>query len=136
VLSHFPPCDTYNSQADVKEVLKRYTSVFFSCIILHSATANKDRDRSNDSLLLFGNGDGGGGPNRQMLEQLRTIIIIAMISHDNKGRMKDTDGIPKVLFGTPKEMFDNLKTCVDDICVWQGELVRSIYPCYMTDIMY
>jgi len=82
VLTHFPPVDTYNSMANVKEVLFNVSNY-------------KDHDRSNQSYLLFGFGDGGGGPTRAMLEQLN--------------RMKDVDGLPQVTQRTPLDFFQRLK---------------------------
>ena len=41
VLTHFPPADTYNGQADVKESL-------------FAVSNNKDRDRSSSLLHLIG----------------------------------------------------------------------------------
>jgi alpha-mannosidase len=49
VLTHFPPADNYCSNGGLSDVLK-------------SETNFKDKGRSNSSLLLFGDGDGGGGP--------------------------------------------------------------------------
>ena len=49
VLGHFPPADTYSSDATVPELLR-------------TAREYADHDRSARSLLLFGYGDGGGGP--------------------------------------------------------------------------
>jgi alpha-mannosidase len=54
VLTHFPPADTYNSQLTADEVLRAVSS-------------NKDVDRAPVSLMLYGNGDGGGGPTRGTL---------------------------------------------------------------------
>jgi len=47
ILTHFPPADTYNSEATVKEVL-------------YNVSNFKDHERANESYLLFGYGDGGG----------------------------------------------------------------------------
>ena len=49
ILTHFPPADTYNSLANVEEVL-------------YNVSNFKDHERANESYLLFGYGDGGGGP--------------------------------------------------------------------------
>ena len=57
VLTHFPPADTYNAEATVAE-LRRASAVY------------KDHGRSHHSLLVFGHGDGGGGPTAEMLERL------------------------------------------------------------------
>ena len=51
VIAHFPPADTYNAEATVPE-LRRAARDF------------KDHERSARSLLVFGWGDGGGGPTR------------------------------------------------------------------------
>lgn len=42
---------------------------------------NKDKGRANHSAVLFGFGDGGGGPTQLMLDRLR--------------RIEDSDGLPK-----------------------------------------
>ncbi len=95
VLTHFPPADTYNSMANVKEVLFNIRNY-------------KDHDRSNHSYLLFGYGDGGGGPTRQMLEQLK--------------RMGDVDGLPRVQMRTPEDFFQRLEADAKDLTVWSDEL--------------
>lgn len=44
---------------------------------------NKDKGRANHSAVLFGFGDGGGGPTQLMLDRLH--------------RIKDSDGLPKLV---------------------------------------
>jgi alpha-mannosidase len=53
VLTHFPPADNYCSHANVSDIRK-------------SETNFKDKERSSQSLLVYGHGDGGGGPNPGM----------------------------------------------------------------------
>jgi len=48
VLVHFPPADTYNAQADVRDAIR-------------SVKGFKNKDTLSSSLMLYGNGDGGGG---------------------------------------------------------------------------
>ena len=60
VLAHFPPADTYNATVEVAELRR-------------TARDYKDHDRSGRSLLVFGWGDGGGGPTPEMLETLRRV---------------------------------------------------------------
>ena len=60
VLAHFPPADTYNATVEVAELRR-------------TARDYKDHDRSGRSLLVFGWGDGGGGPTPGMLETLRRV---------------------------------------------------------------
>ena len=50
--------------------------------VLKSSQLFKEHDRSHDSMLIYGYGDGGGGPTPEMLEQL--------------ARMTDVDGLPRV----------------------------------------
>jgi hypothetical protein len=52
--------------------------------LVHSVRNHKDKEYSNESLLVFGNGDGGGGPTTAMIERLRRlkdIVNIQEISH-------------------------------------------------------
>jgi alpha-mannosidase len=95
VLTHFPPADTYNAEATVPEIRR-------------AAAAYKDHPRSGSSLLVFGHGDGGGGPTREMLERLR--------------RVRDLAGMPRVELGTPEAFFDELEAGARDLRTVVGEL--------------
>jgi len=100
VLAHFPPVDTYNSMANVKEV--------------HYSVENyKDHESSKESYLPFGYGDGGGGPTMGMIEQLN--------------RMKNIDGLPKVEMRSPKEFFKRLEEDLIDPVKWVGELYFELH---------
>src|SRR5690606_10240896 len=79
VLAHFPPTDTYNARANVAELRK-------------NASNYKDHDRSRHSFMLFGFGDGGGGPAKFMLETLR--------------RAKDLQGLPRTTICSSDEFFE------------------------------
>ncbi len=50
--------------------------------VLNSVRNNKDKDRAPASLLLFGNGDGGGGPTADMLENLARLSVISDAAGD------------------------------------------------------
>ncbi len=95
VLVHFPPADTYNAEATVAEVQE-------------SVRRFRDHERSRDSLLVFGYGDGGGGPTRAMLERLR--------------RMRDLRGMPRVELRTPEAFFDRVEATARDLRTVTGEL--------------
>jgi alpha-mannosidase len=95
VLTHFPPADTYNAQVTVAELRR-------------SARNYKDHDRSRHSLLVFGHGDGGGGPTPEMLETLR--------------RVGDLQGVPRTRLVTADELFEALAQDVHDLPVVVGEL--------------
>lgn len=100
VLVHFPPADTYNADASVKELLFNVTNF-------------KDHERANESYYLFGYGDGGGGPTQEMLEQL--------------SRVKDVDGLPRVEIRTSQEFFERCKADAKDMPVWVGELYFELH---------
>jgi alpha-mannosidase len=104
VLVHFPPADTYNSMADVEELLK-------------TAREHKNLEQSRTSLLVFGHGDGGGGPTREMLENL--------------SRVRDLQGLPRTRIGSPTEFFEALEAEGVDRPVVVGELYfeyhRGVY---------
>ncbi len=100
VLTHFPPADTYNSLANVKEVLFNVSNF-------------KDHERANESYMLFGYGDGGGGPTTAMVEQLR--------------RMQDVDGLPRTQMRPPQEFFARCQADVKDPLVVVGELYFELH---------
>ena len=95
VLGHFPPADTYNSDVTVGELLRAQREF-------------KDHESSGHSLLVFGYGDGGGGPTRAMLESLR--------------RAADLQGVPRTRTATSNEFFEKLEAEDADRPVVVGEL--------------
>lgn len=100
VLAHFPPADTYNANASVGQLRDNVRNY-------------KDHDRSRHSIMLFGHGDGGGGPVKHMLESLR--------------RAKDLEGLPRTQVRTSDEFFSLLeKDCTDRPAV-VGELYFELH---------
>ena len=95
VLTHFPPADTYNGIATVEEIRR-------------TARDYKEHDRSHTSFLLYGYGDGGGGPVREMLEVLR--------------RVGDLQGVPRTTQRSSEEFFSELERETTDWPVQVGEL--------------
>ncbi len=60
LLTHFPPNDNYCAKLKPSE--------------LSFAEKNfKDKGRSNDSMMLFGFGDGGGGPTEEMMLRMKAL---------------------------------------------------------------
>jgi alpha-mannosidase len=94
---HFPPADTYNATAEPKE-------------ILGSLEKYKDHGRCDSSLLLFGFGDGGGGPTDLHVERLRRARRYGA-------------GLPTI-HGKRKavEFFRDAKAKSKDLMTWKGEL--------------
>ena len=110
ILTHFPPSDTYCSSMSMHEV--QYSQRNFL-----------DKDLSRNAILLYGWGDGGGGPTREMAARIR--------------RDRDLAGSPKVDFGTPDQLFDRVRTdIVDDAQgetpVFQGELYLELHRATLT----
>ncbi len=68
----------------------------------------RQKGENKDVLLLFGQGDGGGGPNRRMIEIGQ--------------RLKNLPGIPTVIFGRAEEFFKRLDSHKNRFPVWVGEL--------------
>ena len=95
VFTHFPPQDTYNSEVRVRELRE-------------SALKYKDHDRSAHGFLLFGYGDGGGGPTKRMLETLR--------------RAGDLQGLPRTKMRSSDEFFSQLEADNTDRARLIGEL--------------
>ncbi|KAA1114831.1 Glycoside hydrolase, 38 vacuolar alpha mannosidase [Puccinia graminis f. sp. tritici] len=105
VLVHMTPVDTYNAQANVDEVLKAITN-------------HKDLEWSDKTLLVYGNGDGGGGPLAPMIEKLRRIRSASNNSSNS--------GVPKVTTGPSVsdfyKMLLNKTRNGKDLPTWRGEL--------------
>lgn len=61
------PVDSYNAQANYDELLK-------------GTRNHKNLGVTDEALLLYGNGDGGGGPTPLMLEKVSTSLSKRMSS--------------------------------------------------------
>ena len=68
----------------------------------------RDHDRSDASLILFGHGDGGGGPTPEMLE--------------SAARVTDLRGLPLVERSTAERFFDAVAERADELATIAGQL--------------
>ncbi|MCT2260272.1 glycosyl hydrolase-related protein [Brachybacterium muris] len=100
VFTHFPPADTYNGMLSGEELA--YFERNF-----------KEKGRSSIGIDLFGWGDGGGGPTREMMAAGR--------------RAADLEGSPKVEFGTSEQFFERAREEYPDAPVWNGELYLELH---------
>lgn len=110
ILTHFPPTDTYAAEVTPNEL--RYSEVN-AC----------DKESIDQGLLLFGYGDGGGGPTREMLGRL--------------SRMNDLEGIPTCRLSTPDVFFHELSKEMDQCDArerprWHGELYLQLHRATLT----
>lgn len=96
VLSHITPIRRYDSDCTLQEIMLGYQK-------------HKTMDVTNESLLMFGNGDGGGGPSAVMLERLRRTRATGLHS-DRSGEQ-----LPLVKTGfTLSEFYENLRKKTDN----------------------
>ena len=91
--------------------------------LMYSQRNFLDKDLSRNAILLYGFGDGGGGPTREMTARIR--------------RDHDLAGVPKIEFGTPDQLFDRVrKDIVDDAQgetpVFKGELYLELHRATLT----
>jgi alpha-mannosidase len=104
------PSETYTAQANVGDLIR-------------SLTQHKNLGEDTTSLLVFGNGDGGGGPIAQMLEKLRRCRGVS----DTIGRL------PKIKMGsTVDEFFEKVEknsNYGENLTSWHGELV---FPSFLS----
>ena len=95
VVAHLPPVGTYNAELEPAE-LRRAVATF------------RDHERSDASLILFGHGDGGGGPTPEMLE--------------SAARVADLRGLPLVEESTSELFFDAVAERGDELATISGQL--------------
>jgi alpha-mannosidase len=97
VFTHFPPADTYNGDFSVAN-------------LLHAERISAKHNAIGQSVYLYGHGDGGGGPDADMLGRLRLLADV-----DGIGRVRST-GAADALAALRAEASKG------DLPVWVGEL--------------
>ena len=100
VFTHFPPVDTYNSLLSGEELARAQRQY-------------NEKGASNVSLVPFGYGDGGGGPNREMLAAAE--------------RTRSLEGSPTVRIASPRAFFEEAEATYADPPVWSGELYLEFH---------
>ncbi len=116
VLTHFSPTPpegsnalgtTYNGLANPYEILHSWEHTNQKDTIGHD-------ERTLPMLTAFGYGDGGGGPTREMLENLRI--------------MQEFPALPRVRQASVQEFFQDLEqTAGDTLPTWNGELYFELH---------
>ncbi|NBC70665.1 alpha-mannosidase [Paenibacillus sacheonensis] len=95
VLTHLPPEDTYNGPALPRSIMKAERDYY-------------DKNVSEHCLVVFGIGDGGGGPGEEHLERL--------------SRLKNLQGLIPVKQEPAIDFFDKLNANASRYKTWKGEL--------------
>ncbi|OHW96609.1 glycosyl hydrolase family 38 domain-containing protein [Colletotrichum incanum] len=105
VICHMPPAKTCCADATFGDVKR-------------SMTQHRSLDQDHTSLLVFGQGDGGGGPTWQQVERLRRL----------RGLSDTTGLLPRVHLGnTPDDFFDKLEKKAHTFPTWHGELYFELH---------
>jgi alpha-mannosidase len=87
---------TYNALATPKDVIGTWKNF-------------QHKELHRDLIMIYGYGDGGGGPTREMLENIRF--------------MKTFPGLPQVIGSSARAFFESLESSIDErLPVWNGEL--------------
>ncbi|WOO79172.1 Alpha-mannosidase [Vanrija pseudolonga] len=111
VLTHMTPVNNYNSQCNIDDIRR-------------GTTNNKNLEVTSHALLLFGNGDGGGGPTPPMLEKLRRARALGK-QHDAGGQL------PLVkMGGSFEEFYDAVRKETNNgnlLPIWRGELYFELH---------
>lgn len=103
IFTHFPPAETYAASVTQAE-------------LAHAERTFRDKIRSSHSLLLFGYGDGGGGPTREMLGRAH--------------RCESLEGSPAVTLRDPSAFFELAESEYQfngGAPVWAGELYLELH---------
>ncbi|KAJ5712725.1 hypothetical protein N7493_009193 [Penicillium malachiteum] len=108
VMCHMPPSETYTASAHFGDVKR-------------SISQHKSMDADKSSLLVFGKGDGGGGPTSEHLEKLRRC----------RGLSDKVGTLPRVKMGdSVDDFFDKLEakaTSGTEFATWYGELYFELH---------
>ncbi|XP_071529830.1 alpha-mannosidase 2C1-like [Panulirus ornatus] len=100
ILAHFPPGNSYEMNVKVEEAMRTVKNL-------------QDKGRVSTSAFLYGYGNGGGGPTKEMLERAR--------------RLKDVDGCPRMEHMSPNSFFKRLESEKQNLCRWVGELFLELH---------
>lgn len=108
VLCHMTPAETYTAEAHFGDVKR-------------SISQHKSLDQDKTSLLVFGKGDGGGGPTFEHIEKLRRC----------RGVSDKVGLLPRVKMGNSVEdFFDRLEKKATEgtqFVTWYGELYFELH---------
>lgn len=100
IFTHFPPVDTYNAQLTGEELAR-------------AERQYAEKGVANTSLVPFGYGDGGGGPNREMVAAAT--------------RLRSLEGSPTVTLSTPRRFFEAAEAEYPAPPVWSGEMYLEFH---------
>jgi len=100
VLAHLLPNEEYSSEME-------------PWLIRMGENDYAEKDRCPIQMLLYGRGDGGGGPSQDHVERL--------------SRYRDFEGLPKIESGSPEDFFCRLDRESENLPKWVGELYLELH---------
>lgn len=102
IFTHFPPADTYNGDLSIPN-------------LLHSENNMEKYDTASRSIYLYGHGDGGGGPDADMIARLELLA--------------DVDGVGRVESVGAAEAIAALRSDASEseLPIWVGELYFELH---------
>lgn len=96
----YPHATTYNGKLNAREVFETWRN--FS-----------QKDAHDELLTAFGYGDGGGGPTREMLENLQQLDALP--------------GAPRVRGGTVRDFMDGVAARAENLPTWSDEFYFELH---------
>lgn len=110
ILTYF--VNTPGERQSYKDKFSTYNGMMVPNCVIGNWKKFKNKELSNETLLCYGHGDGGGGVNREMLEMRRV--------------MDKLPGIPNVKTARAGDFFKKIHSRVDNtdryVHIWDGEL--------------
>ncbi|WP_342357142.1 alpha-mannosidase [Paramicrobacterium chengjingii] len=100
LFTHFPPAETYNSDLGAADLAR-------------SERKFRQKGAARNVIGLFGWGDGGGGPTREMLGAA--------------ARKRNLDGSPRVRLSDPESFFETASAELREPPVWVGEMYLELH---------
>ena len=95
-----PHATTYNGVVNAYEVFSTWNNF-------------RQKEHHNELITAYGYGDGGGGPTREMIENIE--------------QFKRHPGAPRVRPGTVREFMDRLEERGNDLPTWNGEFYFELH---------
>lgn len=115
ILTYFMNTPNDNIRSVRYGKVSNYSAELAPMVAYGSWSRFKNKDLTNDLLISFGYGDGGGGPARYMIKNAKVINQVA--------------GLPKVKFDNPSNLFKKIHKNIEGkkVPVWKDELYLELH---------
>ena len=117
MLTYFVNAPNNNERSVKYGKVSNYSAEVAPLVAVGAWKRFKNKDLTRDVLISYGFGDGGGGPTRQMVENMRAI--------------RQIPGIPDMKSAGAGEFFRKLRESVENtdryVPVWDGELYLELH---------